>query len=68
MTHIKSKYQTNTGKIVIFGAGRIGRSFIGQLFSRSGFEVVFVDINEELISRLNSDKQYKVVIKDNSGE
>jgi len=68
MTYIKSKYPTDTGKIVIFGAGRIGRSFIGQLFSRSGFEVVFVDINKELISRLNSEKQYKVVIKDNSGE
>jgi len=31
--------------MVQFGAGNIGRSFIGQLFSRSGYEVVFVDTN-----------------------
>jgi mannitol-1-phosphate 5-dehydrogenase len=53
---------------VIFGAGKIGRSFIGQLFSRSGFMVVFVDINKKLISDLNLKKQYNVVIKDNTGE
>ena len=29
-------------KIVIFGAGKIGRSFIGQLFSRSGYEVILI--------------------------
>jgi len=30
-------------KLVLFGAGKIGRSFIGQLFSRGGYEVVFMD-------------------------
>jgi len=53
----------NEKKLVLFGAGKIGRSFIGQLFSRSGFEVVFVDINKTLIDEINSKKQYKVVIK-----
>ena len=51
-------------KIVVFGAGRIGRSFIGQVFNRSGYEVVFVDIDQPLIDLLNQHKQYKVVIKD----
>ena len=37
-------------KMVQFGAGNIGRSFIGQLFSRSGYEVVFVDIKKEHIN------------------
>jgi mannitol-1-phosphate 5-dehydrogenase len=50
-------------KLVLFGAGRIGRSFIGQLFSRSGFEVVFVDINKVLIDELNRRRQYDVIIK-----
>lgn len=68
MTYTRSKYQIDSHKMVIFGAGKIGRSFIGQLFSRSGYEVVFVDINKELISCLNREKQYKVVIKDNSGD
>jgi mannitol-1-phosphate 5-dehydrogenase len=50
-------------KIIIFGAGKIGRSFIGQLFSRGGYEVVFVDIQKELIDELNRRGQYKVIIK-----
>ena len=50
-------------KIVIFGAGKIGRSFIGQLFSRAGFEVVFIDINKEVIKELNRRKSYDVIIK-----
>ncbi len=50
-------------KMVLFGAGKIGRSFIGQIFSRSGYEVVFVDINRQLIEKINEQKHYKVVIK-----
>ncbi len=50
-------------KLVLFGAGKIGRSFIGQLFARSGYEVVFVDIAERVIRELNSRKGYQVVIK-----
>jgi mannitol-1-phosphate 5-dehydrogenase len=68
MTYTKSKYQIDDLKIVVFGAGKIGRSFIGQLFSLSGYKVIFVDINKKLISDLNQKRQYKVVIKDNTGE
>lgn len=50
-------------KLVLFGAGKIGRSFIGQLFALSGYEVVFVDVNKEVINELNRLHEYKVVIK-----
>ncbi len=50
-------------KIVLFGAGKIGRSFIGQLFATSGYEVVFVDIVEPLIRELNRLNEYKVIFK-----
>ena len=40
-------------KLVQFGAGNIGRSFIGQLFSKAGWDVVFVDIDELVIDELN---------------
>lgn len=50
-------------KIVIFGAGKIGRSFIGQVFNLSGYEVVFVDINKQLIDLMNRKRQYRIVIK-----
>jgi mannitol-1-phosphate 5-dehydrogenase len=55
-------------KIVLFGAGKIGRSFIGQLFSQGGYEVVFVDVHRELIDALNVNGSYPVIIKSDEGE
>lgn len=50
-------------KMVILGAGKIGRSFIGQLFSRGGYEVVFIDADTKLIDELNRRGTYNVIIK-----
>ncbi|MCA0987601.1 mannitol-1-phosphate 5-dehydrogenase [Guptibacillus algicola] len=47
---------------VHFGAGNIGRGFIGKLLSQSGYDVCFVDINETVIDALNQQKQYTVEI------
>lgn len=55
-------------KLVLFGAGNIGRSFIGQLFSRSGYEVVFIDIVEPMIEALNKCGSYNVIIKSDKEE
>jgi mannitol-1-phosphate 5-dehydrogenase len=49
---------------VQFGAGNIGRSFLGQLFSQGGYEVIFVDIDEDLVNELNRKGSYRVIIKD----
>ena len=51
----------------MYGAGNIGRGFIGQLFSQSGYSVGFIDINKEVIGRLNSDKEYPVDIVTSEG-
>jgi mannitol-1-phosphate 5-dehydrogenase len=51
-------------KIIVFGAGSIGRSLLGHLFSRAGYEVVFVDIVDEIVRALNERGRYKIVIKD----
>ncbi|TCN26541.1 mannitol-1-phosphate 5-dehydrogenase [Mesobacillus foraminis] len=45
---------------VHFGAGNIGRGFIGALFSQSGYHVTFVDIADQIINQLNEEKQYNV--------
>ncbi|MDQ0221187.1 mannitol-1-phosphate 5-dehydrogenase [Peribacillus cavernae] len=45
---------------VHFGAGNIGRGFIGALFSQSGYHVTFVDIADQIINQLNEEKQYQV--------
>ena len=63
MQHTGDKLRVDPHKIIIFGAGRIGRSFIGQLFGCSGYKVVFVDVDTEIVRLLNERKSYRVVIK-----
>jgi mannitol-1-phosphate 5-dehydrogenase len=53
---------------VHFGAGNIGRGFIGSLLSQSGYEVVFVDVNDEIVQLLREKKEYRVVIAGESNE
>ena len=57
---------TVNNKLILFGAGKIGRSFVAQLFSSSGYEVVFVDINESLIAQINSRNSYNVILRSES--
>ncbi|WP_110932939.1 mannitol-1-phosphate 5-dehydrogenase [Paenibacillus bouchesdurhonensis] len=49
-------------KAVHFGAGNIGRGFIGLLLSKSGYEVTFVDVNDTLVELLRSKRQYTVTL------
>ena len=51
-------------KLVQFGAGNIGRSFIGQLFSRAGYEVVFIDVDPTVVQALNTRREYRIEIRD----
>src|SRR5664280_2682120 len=68
MKRIEDKLQVEDHKIVIFGAGKIGRSFIGQLFGCSGYKVVFVEIDPAMVTMLNQHGNYRVVIKDEKDE
>ncbi|MFD1136353.1 mannitol-1-phosphate 5-dehydrogenase [Paenibacillus urinalis] len=51
-------------KAIQFGAGNIGRGFIGALLSQADYHVVFADINEEMINELNHKKSYQIHILD----
>ncbi|MGP5431291.1 mannitol-1-phosphate 5-dehydrogenase [Enterococcus malodoratus] len=51
-------------KAVHFGAGNIGRGFIGQILHQNGFELCFVDTNEVLIQQLNKAGSYSIEIID----
>ncbi len=50
---------------VQFGAGNIGRSFIGQLFSRAGYEVIFIESALPLVRIINKKREYRIIIKRN---
>lgn len=45
---------------VQFGAGNIGRGFIGTLLSQAGYHVVFADVAAPIIDKINADKTYTV--------
>lgn len=53
---------------VQFGAGNIGRGFIGAVLSKAGYQVVFADVNKEVVDKINTDGQYCVHIKDVESE
>ena len=36
-------------KFIMYGAGNIGRGFIGQIFSANDYSVGFIDINKKVI-------------------
>ena len=42
-------------KAVMYGAGNIGRGFIGKVFSESGMQVVFIDVAAQVVDKLNYD-------------
>lgn len=47
-------------KVVHFGAGNIGRGLIGKVLHDSGFQIVFIDTNMELIAQINKANTYKI--------
>jgi mannitol-1-phosphate 5-dehydrogenase len=49
-----------SGVAVHFGAGNIGRGFVGLILHRAGYEVVFADVVDALIDALNSTPSYVV--------
>jgi mannitol-1-phosphate 5-dehydrogenase len=55
-------------KAVHFGAGNIGRGFIGLLLSRSGYNVCFVDINDKVVSLLQQRGEYTVELANEARE
>ncbi|MBR2698492.1 MAG: mannitol-1-phosphate 5-dehydrogenase [Clostridia bacterium] len=53
---------------IMYGAGNIGRGFIGKVFADSGYEVCFLDIMQEIIDEMNARGEYHVRIVSNAGE
>ena len=49
-------------KAVMYGAGNIGRGFIAKRFFLTGYETVFIDVNESLVEGLKKEGKYPIFV------
>jgi mannitol-1-phosphate 5-dehydrogenase len=49
---------------VHFGAGNIGRGFIGQLLHEADYDITFLDVQEDVVRALKEQGRYDVILAD----
>ena len=49
-------------KAVMYGAGNIGRGFIGQRLYLSGYHTTFIDVNDTVVDLINQEKKYPIFV------
>lgn len=52
---------------VMYGAGNIGRGFVGALLSQSDYEVTFIDVAEAVVKALQEKQEYPIRYVSNRG-
>ncbi|EAO9613459.1 mannitol-1-phosphate 5-dehydrogenase [Salmonella enterica] len=55
-------------KAVHFGAGNIGRGFIGDLLHNSGYHITFVEVGQKVVDSLNATNSYDIYFLDKGYE
>ena len=53
---------------VHFGAGNIGKGFIGDLLHESGFYITFVEVNDAVVQSINRTNSYDIYVIDKNYE
>ncbi|ALS38653.1 mannitol-1-phosphate 5-dehydrogenase [Enterococcus rotai] len=53
---------------VHFGAGNIGRGFIGWLLVQAGYKLVFADVNEAIVAQIKEQGEYEVILANEEQE
>lgn len=51
---------------VHFGAGNIGRGFIGEILHKNDFAIYFVDVNRTIIDALNAKHEYDIELAEDA--
>ena len=57
----------SSSKVLIYGAGAIGRGFLGPLLQKYNVELSFVDIDKHIIDEMKKRKTYKAAITKDKG-
>lgn len=57
-------FHAESRSAVIFGAGNVGRGFLGHLLSQSGYALTFVDIDERIVQAINARGAYTLRLAD----
>lgn len=52
--------QSSKRRVLVFGAGNIGLSFVGQIFHRAGYHITFADTATPVLRRLSDHNGYSV--------
>ncbi|PWY73651.1 mannitol-1-phosphate 5-dehydrogenase [Aspergillus heteromorphus CBS 117.55] len=55
-------------KAIQFGGGNIGRGFVAEFLHEAGYEVVFVDVVDNVVEALQNTKSYEVTEVSEEGE
>ncbi|HQN00094.1 MAG TPA: mannitol-1-phosphate 5-dehydrogenase, partial [Candidatus Hydrogenedentes bacterium] len=55
------------GQAVHFGAGSIGRGFLGQIYCESGYHTTFIDVVPSVVNALNERGNYPLHIVSDTG-
>jgi len=56
-----------TGQAVHFGAGSIGRGFLGQIYCESGYHTTFIDVVDAVVEALNARGGYPLHVVSDTG-
>lgn len=63
----KKKKTNQQLKVLIYGAGAIGRGFLAPLLNKFNTEISFVDINKKIIEEMKNRNSYKVAVTKDDG-
>ena len=55
-------------KALIFGAGKIGQGFLGDLLHEDGYEIIFADVSNEVIEEINENNRYSLFLTNHNYE
>lgn len=49
-------------RVLIIGAGRLGKGFVGETFDNAGWDITFLDKDQRVIDELNRENKYTVQV------